>query len=246
MARSEAEYDVFEAAMRKLEEKGDIPLDLSPMVASVLIGQLQVALRHPGNRGESARVAALFVRRLIALLAVEAPELLPIFERGNDARYDTETPAVRGEAVVPPQKVCLCGSTKFKKEFIDANFRETMCGRIVLTVGWFGHTDGVIYTPTEDEKKMLDELHLRKIDESDQILVLNAQDMICHECKKRCQTYEGGHGSGAWSKCCQAMAYFRPYIGDSTRREVAYARAHGKRVRWLNLPCEEAEEGEGQ
>lgn len=72
-----------------------------------------------------------------------------------------------------PIVVCLCGSTKFKQEFIDANFRETMQGKIVLSVGWFSHTDGNIYTPTEEEKVMLDELHKRKIDLADEILVLN-------------------------------------------------------------------------
>lgn len=53
------------------------------------------------------------------------------------------------------------------------NFRETMQGKIVLSVGWFSHTDGNIYTPTEEEKIMLDELHKRKIDLADEVLVLN-------------------------------------------------------------------------
>ncbi len=34
-----------------------------------------------------------------------------------------------------PTIVCLCGSTKFKQAFIDVNFRETMTGKIVLSVG---------------------------------------------------------------------------------------------------------------
>lgn len=72
-----------------------------------------------------------------------------------------------------PEIVCLCGSTRFKQAFIDANFRETMAGRIVLSVGWFGHADGAVYTPTSEEKAALDELHLRKIDLADRLLVLN-------------------------------------------------------------------------
>ena len=35
-----------------------------------------------------------------------------------------------------PIIVTLCGSTKFKQAFIDANFRETMAGKIVLSVGF--------------------------------------------------------------------------------------------------------------
>ncbi len=72
-----------------------------------------------------------------------------------------------------PVIVCLCGSTRFKQAFVEANFRETMAGRVVLSVGWFSHADGHIYTPTPTEKAALDELHLRKIDMADEVLVLN-------------------------------------------------------------------------
>lgn len=72
-----------------------------------------------------------------------------------------------------PKIICLCGSTRFKKEFIKANFEETMKGNIVLTVGWFCHADGEVYTPTPEEKKDLDELHKRKIDLADEVLFLN-------------------------------------------------------------------------
>ena len=77
-----------------------------------------------------------------------------------------------------PTIVCLCGSTKFKQEFIKANFEETMKGKIVLTVGWFGHADKDIYETTSDEKKMLDELHKRKIDLADEILVISMNGYI--------------------------------------------------------------------
>jgi len=77
-----------------------------------------------------------------------------------------------------PTIICLCGSTRFKQEFIDANFRETMKGKIVLTVGCFGHADKSVYFPSQKEKFMLDELHKRKIDLSDEILVLNVGGYI--------------------------------------------------------------------
>jgi cell division protein FtsB len=72
-----------------------------------------------------------------------------------------------------PVVVCLCGSTRFKQDFINANFQETMLGKIVLTVGWFSHTDGSIFTPTPAQKVALDELHKRKIDLADEVLFLN-------------------------------------------------------------------------
>jgi hypothetical protein len=79
---------------------------------------------------------------------------------------------------LPPHIVCLCGSTRFKQAFIEANFRETMAGRIVLSVGWFSHADAAIYTPTQEEKIALDDLHKRKIDHCDEVLVLNVGGYI--------------------------------------------------------------------
>ena len=70
-----------------------------------------------------------------------------------------------------PIIVTLCGSTKFKQAFIEANRRETMAGKIVLSCGLFNHADGI--NLTEKEKIFLDELHKRKIDISSEILVLN-------------------------------------------------------------------------
>lgn len=68
--------------------------------------------------------------------------------------------------------VCLCGSTKFKEEFIQANFDKTKDGEIVLTVGWFSHADP-IHTPSPAEKVALDQLHKHKIMISDYVYVLN-------------------------------------------------------------------------
>ena len=36
--------------------------------------------------------------------------------------------------------VCLCGSTRLKEAFEEANRRETLGGKIVLSVGLFGST----------------------------------------------------------------------------------------------------------
>lgn len=70
-----------------------------------------------------------------------------------------------------PTIVCLCGSTRFKEEFLAQQKRLTLEGKIFLTVGFFGHVDEV--KPTIEEKLLLDELHLRKIDLADEILVIN-------------------------------------------------------------------------
>lgn len=80
-----------------------------------------------------------------------------------------------------PVIVCLCGSTKFKQEFMDATERETLAGRIVVSVGFFAHqlTDEERRTKlTPEVKKKLDELHLRKIDLADEVLILNVGQYV--------------------------------------------------------------------
>lgn len=83
-----------------------------------------------------------------------------------------------------PRVVCLCGSTRFKQQFINANFAETMAGRIVLSVGWFSHADADKYRPTDAEKSALDELHFRKIELADEILVLNVSGYVGSSTKR--------------------------------------------------------------
>ncbi len=103
-----------------------------------------------------------------------------------------------------PTVVCLCGSTRFMEQFFNSGWDETMKGKIVLSVGVNlkmetpdgGHVGEAM---GNEVKEMLDELHKRKIDMADEVLVLNV----------------GG------------------YIGDSTRSEIEYAKAHGKPVRYL-------------
>lgn len=106
-----------------------------------------------------------------------------------------------------PTVVCLCGSTRFWREFQRASLRETMEGKIVLTIGAATGTDDEHFgnlPPDEyrQAKKGLDELHKRKIDLADEVLILNV----------------GG------------------YIGESTRSELEHAKKRGKTIRFLEPP----------
>lgn len=68
--------------------------------------------------------------------------------------------------------VTLCGSTKFKDDFIREQKRLTLEGNIVISVGLFGHSgDDEVWT--ENTKEMLDDMHKRKIDMADGIFVIN-------------------------------------------------------------------------
>ena len=101
--------------------------------------------------------------------------------------------------------ITLCGSTRFKKEFMETQKRLTLEGNIVISVGLFGHSRDSEVWENMDEgtitktKKMLDDMHKRKIDMADEIFVIDV----------------GG------------------YIGDSTKSEIEYAKGKGKVVRYL-------------
>jgi len=72
--------------------------------------------------------------------------------------------------------ITLCGSTKFKDEFMEEQKRLTLEGNIVISVGVFGHSDGIVL---EDSVKcMLDDIHKGKIDLSDEIFVINVGGYI--------------------------------------------------------------------
>ncbi len=81
-----------------------------------------------------------------------------------------------------PMIVCLCGSTRFYKAFKQANFDETMKGNIVLSVGFYPHAQeemhGETTAITPGQKSFLDVLHLRKIDLSDEVLILDVDGYI--------------------------------------------------------------------
>lgn len=73
--------------------------------------------------------------------------------------------------------ITLCGSTRFKDQFLEAQKRLTLEGNIVISVGLFGHSgDDEVWT--EGTKEMLDNMHKRKIDMADAIYVINVGGYI--------------------------------------------------------------------
>ena len=68
--------------------------------------------------------------------------------------------------------ITLCGSTKFKEDFMREQKRLSLEGNIVISVGMFGHSgDSEVWN--EGVKEMLDDMHKRKIDMADEIFVIN-------------------------------------------------------------------------
>ena len=75
------------------------------------------------------------------------------------------------------QVITLCGSTKFKDEFLRIQKELTLKGYIVISVGLFGHSgDNEVWT--DDTKTMLDNMHKAKIDMADEIFVINKNGYI--------------------------------------------------------------------
>ena len=73
--------------------------------------------------------------------------------------------------------ITLCGSTRFKEQFLEVQKRLTLEGNIVISVGLFGHSgDDEVWT--EGTKEMPDDLQKRKIDMTDAIYVINVGGYI--------------------------------------------------------------------
>lgn len=81
-----------------------------------------------------------------------------------------------------PKIIVLCGSTRFYQQFQRANYEETMKGNIVLSVGFYIHRSEIAHEErrgcTSEQKIALDELHKRKIDLADEVLILNVGGYI--------------------------------------------------------------------
>ena len=98
-----------------------------------------------------------------------------------------------------PAIVCLCGSTRFYDEFQRVNYDLTMTGRIVLSVGFYphakaehGHGEGIGHDSAE--KTALDELHKRKIDLADEVLVVSDETGYFGESTRGEVEYAYRHG----------------------------------------------------
>lgn len=100
-------------------------------------------------------------------------------------------------------KICLCGSTRFMEQFNAANQELTLAGHIVYSVAYASsqhRNDGI----SVEQKIMLDLVHLRKIKESECVVVV------------------GSNADGS------------AYIGESTRRELLWAAVWGIPVRFYD------------
>ena len=98
--------------------------------------------------------------------------------------------------------ITLCGSTKFKEDFLREQEKLTLAGNVVISVGIFAHADEKNLALSE--KILLDDIHRQKIEMADEILVINKNN----------------------------------YIGESTQKEIDYAMALNKSIKYMEYHYE--------
>jgi hypothetical protein len=103
-----------------------------------------------------------------------------------------------------PTVVCLCGSTRFWETFRDKGLELTLAGEIVLSIGICA-PDALVLANPESEEGIQQK---RRLD-------------VLHKAKIDLADYVLVLNVGG-------------YIGNSTRSEIAHARATGKPIRWLD------------
>lgn len=120
------------------------------------------------------------------------------------------TPAGKVVETFRPRIVCLCGSTRFKDLFVEKNLEFTLRGWIVLTIGC--------------DTKMDSEL--------ESVFVNFAKE-------NGCTLGDVKHKLDALHMCKIDIAdevYVinkGGYVGESTSREIEYARLKGKRIVYM-------------
>ena len=78
----------FEQIGQLLNDAPPIEMAILPCRAFVLVAHLQLALRHPGNDGESAEIARDIARRLQSKLAEIHPLIGQALETGWHPEFD--------------------------------------------------------------------------------------------------------------------------------------------------------------
>lgn len=105
--------------------------------------------------------------------------------------------------------VTLCGSTKFFEAFMRANYEETMKGNVVLSVGFFMHRADVLPV----------------------VRTLHGEEVGCTPEQK--VELDKLHFDKIEMSDEILVLNVAGYVGESTRREIGYALAKNKKVRFL-------------
>ena len=114
------------------------------------------------------------INTLTVVSGYSIEDLTDLFKKGYTLQPPKEPEPL---ASMSYNVITLCGSTRFKEEFMREQKRLTLEGNIVISVGLFGHS-GDKEAWDGETKLMLDDMHKRKIDMADEIFVINPDGYI--------------------------------------------------------------------
>jgi hypothetical protein len=103
-----------------------------------------------------------------------------------------------------PPIVCLCGSTRFWQAFQQQNINETLAGKIVLSIAPFNQHDDITFS---DLSQLDKEAITTQLNMLHQHKIDLADEVL--------------------------ILNMNGYIGESTQREIDYARSKNKLIRFL-------------
>ena len=120
-------------------------------------------------------------------------------------------------------KLCLVGSSRFMDQYRAVNRELTLLGHVVYTITTISTSiANENERPSEEEKIMLDLVHLRKIQESDGVVLITDESGYYGESTKR---------ELMWTDMLDKQIYFpedlsrRPRTFDNDFREFAKAKS---------------------
>ena len=113
-----------------------------------------------------------------------------------------------------PKVICLCGSTRFTDVMLVYQWELTKQGFIVLS--WCALPIG--YFEGEDQTHIGDQEGVKEIVDEVHLRKIDLADEV-------------------------HILNINGYIGESTRNELNYAKAKGKKIRFLEEPVEQSEKG---
>ena len=107
------------------------------------------------------------------------------------------------------RRITLCGSSRFPEAFEYWNAQLTLAGNIVYSIALLPHHSNVRGELTVAEKERLDAIHLRKIDNSDAIFVVDVGGYL-GESTRREIDYALQHGKQVYRLSEFTVSKFEP------------------------------------
>lgn len=129
--------------------------------------------------------------------------------------------------------VTLIGSSRFRDAFVKEGSRLEKQGALVLCMSFFQHKDNI--DVSDQERLVLEKVDKYRISLCNRVFVINCRMPYCVKCNTfRIPTFEKGSGKVNFcARKCLWEGMFKPYVGESTRKEITYAVENDKRVDFL-------------